>query len=68
MWEKVDVLPGSELTDLLLLGALEDALPVLVVDRLGDAHRLADDVDAAQDGAACGGGEGKDCGKGKNIG
>ena len=46
-------------TYLLALGAGEDALPVLVVNRLGDADRLADDVDAAQD-AAAGGVEGED--------
>jgi hypothetical protein len=41
-------------TNLLALGAGEDTLPVLVVNRLGDAHRLADDADAAQDAAALG--------------
>jgi hypothetical protein len=41
-------------TYLLALGAGEDTLPVLVVNRLGDAHRLADDADAAQDAAALG--------------
>ena len=49
-------------TDLLLLGTLEDVLPVLLLDSISNADSLANDVDAAEDAAAGGDGEGKDCG------
>lgn len=49
-------------TYLFALGALENTLPVIVVNGIGDAHRLADDVDAAEDAARGGRGEGEDCG------
>ncbi len=50
------------MTDLLLFGTLEDVLPVLLLDGISDADGLANDVDAAEDAAAGGDGEGEDCG------
>ena len=47
-------------THLLLLGTSKDILPIVLLNRVGNAHRLGDDVDAAQDAAAGGGGEGED--------
>ena len=47
-------------TNLLLVGTREDVHPLILLDRVCDAHGLGDDVDAAQDAAAGGGGEGED--------
>lgn len=52
---------GKRSTYLTAVGAPQDALPVFVVDGIGDAHGLADDVDAAEDAARGGRGEGEHC-------
>lgn len=52
---------GKEMTNLVLLGALEDSLVVIIVDGVGDADGRADDADAVQDLAGGRRGEGEDC-------
>lgn len=48
-------------THILLLGALEDALVVIIIDGIGDADGGTDDTDAAEDAAGGRGSKGEDC-------